>query len=95
MNTLPPITVIETPSFLRDSKKHLTDDERKEIITFLACNPTIGELIQGTGGVRKIRWARKRGGKSGGFRLIYFYHSLGVPLFVLNIFAKNERDDLS
>lgn len=95
MNTQPPITVIETPSFLRDAKNHLTDDERKDVVSFLAYNPAIGGLIQGTGGVRKIRWAREGGGKSGGFRVIYFYHSPGVPLFVLNLFAKNERANLS
>ena len=95
MNMLPPITVIETPSFLRDSKKHLDDDERKEMVSFLAYNPAIGELIQGTGGVRKVRWAREGGGKSGGFRVIYFYHSPGVPLFVLNLFAKNEQANVS
>ena len=95
MNTSPPITVIETPSFLRDSKKHLTDEERKDVISLLAYNPGIGDLIQGTGGVRKVRWARERGGKSGGFRIIYFYHSPGVPLFVLNLFAKNEQANLS
>lgn len=91
----PPITVIETPSFLRDSKKHLTDDERKELVSFLAYNPAIGDLIQGTGGVRKVRWAREGGGKSGGFRVIYFYHSPGIPLFLLNLFAKNEQTNLS
>ena len=95
MNTSPPITVIETPSFLRDSKKHLDDDERKELVSFLAYNPAIGDLIQGTGGVRKVRWAREGGGKSGGFRIIYFYHSPGVPLFVLNLFAKNEQANLT
>jgi hypothetical protein len=95
MKMSPPITVIETPSFLNDSKKYLTDDERKEVVTLLAYNPTLGDLIKGTGGVRKVRWARESGGKSGGFRIIYFYHSLGAPLFVLNLFAKNERADLS
>jgi len=95
MNTSLPTTVIETPSFLRDSKKHLTDDERKDLVSLLAYNPTIGVLIQGTGGVRKVRWAREGGGKSDGFRVIYFYHSLGVPLFVLNLFAKNEQANLS
>lgn len=95
MNTSPPISVIETPSFLRDAKKHLTDDERKNVVSFLAYNPAIGDLIQGTGGVRKVRWAREDGGKSGGFRVIYFYHSPGVPLFVLNLFAKNEQANLS
>jgi hypothetical protein len=95
MSTLPPITVIETPSFLHDSKKHLDDDERKELVSFLAYNPTVGDLIQGTGGVRKVRWAREGGGKSSGFRVIYFYHSPGVPLFILNLFAKNEQANLS
>lgn len=91
----PPITVIETPSFLHDSKKHLTDEERKELVSFLAYNPSSGDLIQGTGGIRKVRWAREGGGKSGGFRVIYFYHSPGVPLFLLNLFAKNEQANIS
>jgi hypothetical protein len=58
MDISPPLTVIETPSFLRDSKKHLTDDERKELVSLLAFSPTIGDLIEGTGGIRKVRWAR-------------------------------------
>ncbi|MDR1487354.1 MAG: type II toxin-antitoxin system RelE/ParE family toxin [Deltaproteobacteria bacterium] len=95
MNTSLPITVIETPSFLRDSKKHLDDDERKELVSFLAYNPAIGDLIQGTGGVRKVRWAREGGGKSGGFRVIYFYSSPGAPLFILNLFAENEQANIS
>jgi hypothetical protein len=73
----------------------LTADERKDLVSLLAYNPAIGDLIPGTGGVRKTRWARERGGKSGGFRVIYFYHSPGVPLFILNLFAKNEQANLS
>jgi hypothetical protein len=95
MKMLPPITVIETPSFLRDAKKFLDDDEQKELVSFLAYNPTAGTVLKDTGGVRKIRWAREGGGKSGGFRVIYFFYSLDIPLFALAIFAKNEKSNIS
>ncbi|MCL2009547.1 MAG: type II toxin-antitoxin system RelE/ParE family toxin [Synergistaceae bacterium] len=94
MKTLPPVTVIETPSFLRDAKKLLGEDEQKDLISFLAYNPTAGDVIKGAGGVRKIRWARAGGGKSGGFRVIYFFHSVEIPLFALAIFAKNEKSNI-
>ena len=96
MNTLPlPITVIETPSFLRDTKKMLSEEERRDLITFLAYNPAAGEILRGTGGIRKIRWAREGEGKSGGFRVVYFFHSSDVPLFALSVFAKNEKANLT
>ena len=95
MNLFPPVTVIETPSFLRDAKKLLGDDEQKDLVSFLAYNPTAGNVLKGTGGVRKIRWAREGEGKSGGFRVIYFFHSLEIPLFALAIFAKNEKSNIS
>ena len=90
-----PITVIETPSFLRDAKPLMDEAERLEIISFLARNPAAGDVLQGTGGIRKVRYAREGGGKSGGYRVVYFYHSPGIPLFALNIFAKNEKDNIS
>lgn len=89
-----PITVIETPSFLRDAKRIINDEERQEIIAFLAYNPNAGDILQGTGGIRKIRFARDGKGKSGGYRVIYFFHSLDIPLFALNIFAKNEKTNI-
>ena len=95
MNTSPPITVIETPSFMRDAKKLLNDDELRDLVSFLAYNPSAGIVLKGTGGIRKIRWAREGGGKSGGFRVIYFFHSLEIPLFALAIFAKNEKSNIS
>ena len=76
-------------------KKLLGDDEQMELISFLAYNPTAGDVIKGTGGVRKIRWARKGRGKSGGFRVIYFFYSLEIPLFALTIFAKNEKSNIT
>jgi hypothetical protein len=90
-----PVTVIETPSFLRDSKKLLDDDERTALVNYIAYNPMVGNLIGGTGGIRKVRWAREDEGKSGGFRVIYFFHSGNIPLFLLNVFSKNEKVNIS
>lgn len=90
-----PMTVIETPSFLRDAKSLISEEERLEIVAFLARNPNSGDLLQGTGGIRKVRFAREGGGKSGGYRVVYFYHSQDIPVFALNIFAKNEKANVS
>jgi len=91
----PPTSVIETPSFLSATGKLLSAGERALLVDFLAYNPTSGDLIPGTGGVRKLRWGLEGRGKRGGARVIYFYHNAGMPLFVLTAYAKNERDDLS
>lgn len=91
----PPITVIETPSFIRDARNVMDDTERQQLISFLAFNPTAGDILEGTGGIRKVRWAREGGGKSGGFRVVYFFHNMDIPLFALNIFAKNEKANVS
>jgi hypothetical protein len=89
------LTVVETPSFLRDAKKLLDDEEREAIVNYLSSSPNAGVLIQGTGGIRKIRWAREDSGKSGAYRVVYFFHSTEIPLFLLNIFAKNEKANIS
>jgi hypothetical protein len=89
------MTVIETPSFLRDAKRLLNDEERREIIAFLAQNPNVGSVLKGTGGIRKVRFAREGGGKSGGYRVIYFFHSPEIPLFALNVFVKSEKVNIS
>jgi hypothetical protein len=95
MSVTEPVTVIETPSFLQDGKKLLDDDEREALVYYLAYNPNAGVLVRGTGGIRKVRWARESEGKSGGFRVIYFFHSAEVPLFALNVFSKNEKENIS
>jgi len=51
--------------------------------------------MEGTGGIRKLRWAREGKGKSGGVRIIYFYHNNEMPLYLLTLYGKNEKDDLS
>lgn len=65
------------------------------LIDYLAHNPTAGDLIPETGGVRKLRWALEGRGKRGGARVIYFYHSTHIPLFALAVYAKNEQANLS
>ena len=58
-------------------------------------NPNAGVLIQGTGGIRKLRWARSGGGKSGGVRVIYYFHNEELPLYLLALFGKNEKANIS
>jgi hypothetical protein len=73
----------------------MDEDERSVLVDFLARNPQAGDIIPGTGGVRKIRWGLEGRGKRGGARVIYYYHSDLMPLFALTAFAKNQRTDLS
>ncbi len=91
----PLVTVIETPEFIARTRKLMREDERDELIAYLSRNPMAGDLVPGTGGVRKLRWALQGRGKRGGARVIYFFHSVDVPLFALTAFAKNDRSDLS
>ena len=95
VSSAPLLTVVETPEFIRRIAKLVDDDEREALIAYLAANPTAGDLIPGTGGVRKLRWGLEGRGKRGGARIIHFFHSARVPLFLLTAFAKNERADLS
>src|ERR1700737_2317770 len=92
---LPPISVVETPEFLSATRNLWDDEERAALVDYLAYNPMTGDLIRGTGGVRKLRWGLEGRGKRGGARVIYFYHSVDVPLFALSAYAKNEQADLS
>jgi hypothetical protein len=89
-----PVTVIETPEFQASVRKLLSDEELVLLIDYLAYNPAAGDLIPGTGGVRKLRWGLEGRGKRGGARVIYFYHDRDVPLFALTAYAKSERSDL-
>ena len=73
----------------------LSPEERQELITFLSEHPSAGDLIQGTGGIRKLRRARGSKGKSGGVRVIYYFHSKIMPLYLLAAFGKNEKANIS
>ena len=87
--------VVETPGYLKDAEAIFTTQERESIVTKVASDPGCGELMQGTGGVRKVRVGRGGRGKSGGGRVVYIYHDADHPIFLLAAFAKNEKANLS
>jgi hypothetical protein len=95
MSVINPITVVETAEFLSAARKLIDDEERVELVDYLAYNPAAGTVIPGTGGIRKLRWGLEGRGKRGGARVIYFFHDAGMPLFLLTAYAKNDRDNLS
>ncbi len=77
------ITVAETESFQRKINRLLSKEEKDDLISYLSEYPSSGDLIQGTGGIRKLRWSRGSKGKSGGVRIIYYFHSEMMPLYLL------------
>jgi hypothetical protein len=89
-------TIVETPVFIRSADKvGITDEERNEIISVIATNPDVGDVMPGTGGARKIRFAARGKGKSGGYRVITFFSGEDIPVFLLDVYAKGETVDLS
>ena len=89
------VTVAETPLFVRQAEDVWDDAEREAFVAFIARNPEAGDVIPDTGGVRKIRWARAGSGKRGGARVIYFYHSPDHPLYLLMVYVKARRENLT
>jgi hypothetical protein len=88
------VTVAETPEFQRRARTIMSDEERMALIDFIARNPTAGVSIGG--GVRKVRFAREGGGKSGGYRVVHFYGGDDdMPVFLITVFAKNEKTSLT
>jgi hypothetical protein len=86
-------TVVELPEFIRRAKAIMGDEERSGIVDFIAANPQAGVSLGG--GLRKVRIARQGGGKSGGYRTIHLFAGGSMPIFLLTVFAKNEKDTLS
>lgn len=89
------LTVAELPEYIHRAERLLSGAERLDIVNYLASRPKAGDLMEGTGGVRKLRWGRGSQGKSGGVRVIYYFRSDSMPLYLLTLFAKNERANLS
>jgi hypothetical protein len=88
--------VIETPDFLADAENALlTAADRTRIVSHFAKNPADGAMIKGTGGARKVRFGGRGKGKSGGYCVISYYGGDDIPVFLLNVFAKGDKVDLS
>lgn len=87
-------TVVETTLFSRQAGKLFTTDEYDHVIELLATDPVVGDEIQGTGGIRKVRVAARGQGKRGGARVIYYYYNERIPVVALTAYAKNRKDDI-
>jgi|SRR5215470_865186 len=87
----------EAPAFTRYVSSYLTDDEYREMQGRLASAPEAGDMIPGTGGFRKLRWADpKRGkGQRGGLRVIYYYFPGERRIWLITLYGKNEASDLT
>jgi len=90
-----PLTVIETPVFMRYAADAWDEDEKDAFIDWIAHNPTAGGVIVATGGLRKVRWSRAGMGKQGGARIIYFIRNDQGALVLLLVYAKAKFDNLS
>ena len=88
-------TVVETPEYRRRVGRLLNEQQRKRLIDYLATTPDAGDVMPQTGGVRKFRWAAGGKGKSGGVRVITFYSGPPVPVFLLTVFGKGEKANLT
>src|SRR6218665_694932 len=87
--------IVELPTYTRLADKLLSTEERQDLIDYLAEHPKAGDVMEGTSGVRKLRWRRGGQGKSGGGRVIYYHHDELMPLYLLTLFAKGDKANLT
>ena len=89
------ITIAEMDGFISDADRVFTNEDYEELLLFLADHPDAGEIIPGTGGVRKIRWPARGQGKRGGARVIYYFRDLNIPVYLLAVYVKGEKLNLT
>ena len=89
------LTIVELSPFHKNAANYLTDGELEIFKDHISRNPVEGAVIQGTGGIRKMRWAVKGKGKSGGVRVIYYFYNVSIPLFLITIYGKSDKSSLS
>jgi hypothetical protein len=87
--------IVETRIFTRLITELLDDDEYKELQEALVNRPDLGDLIKGSGGLRKVRWKRKATGKSGGIRVIYYWVVDDCHIRMLYVYPKGKQEDLT
>ncbi len=90
-----PVSVIEFSGYERRAGELLTVAEQDAVVDLVAFEPTCGDLIPGTGGLRKVRVGRGGSGKRGGARVIYYFYNGDFPLVLMALYAKNEKADLT
>ena len=87
-------TVVETPLFQRLADVYWTEQQRSLFVSFIAANPDAGEVIPGSGGVRKVRWSMAGRGKRGGVRVIYFNRFSAGEIWLLVLYSKSEAENI-
>ena len=93
--TVYPITIAELVSYSRDADELFDGDEHEHLKEFLAVYPEGGDVLPGTGGVRKLVWPVKRQGKVSEMQVVYLFRDLNMPLYLLAIYPEGERIDFS
>ena len=88
-------TVIETLLFQKQWPLYWSEEERGEFAAHIAENPDAGDVVPGSGGIRKVRWRRAGAGKSGGVRVIYFTRTPEEEIVLLTLYAKSTTDNLT
>jgi mRNA-degrading endonuclease RelE of RelBE toxin-antitoxin system len=88
---------IEASAFTRRISDYLADDQYRKLQIALANNPDLDDVMPGTGGFRKLRWADSRRGKGrrGGLRIIYYYFSSNQQVWLMTLYDKDEARDLT
>jgi hypothetical protein len=89
------VSVIETDSYLSKAEKIMSAAEQESVVSIISATPTLGDVIPGSGGLRKLRIPLQGRGKRGGGRVIYWFYNEGYPAILMWAFAKNEASDLS
>jgi hypothetical protein len=87
-------TVVETPLFQRLADEYWTEEERSAFVSYISANPEAGEVVPGSGGVRKVRWGRAGRGKRGGMRVIYFNRLTAGEVWLLVLYAKSAAENI-
>jgi len=86
---------IETRAFTKLLPNYLSDEEYRGLQSYLLQKPEAGDIVRGSGGVRKVRWSRDGGGKSGGVRLIYYWEKSESEIWMHTLYSKSERATIS
>ena len=89
------MVIIETRIFTRRIKELMRDEEYRELQEALVNRPGMGNIIQGTGGLRKVRWKQEGRGKSGGVRVIYYWVTKNEQIYMLYVFPKSKQEVLT
>lgn len=90
-----PVSVMELTGYQRRADELLSEAEQIAVVDLIAFEPTCGDLIRGTGGLRKVRIGRGGSGKRGGARVIYYFYNGDFPAVLMALYAKNEKADIT